>query len=354
VAPTVPDVAQHGTGEKAIVTSSSSTRALIERLIRESGATDAEAAIRYHARALIDLYRSQFGELTLPLDMEVLASLRGITKSDLSPMHSDDAELVPDGRGAVEYRVNPDRPETRQRFSVAHEIAHTFFPDYQTKSWCRTDARYRRRDNPDEFVELLCDIGASELMMPLAEFTADVLAVDTVDKLLALAKTYHASPEAVLRRFAEVHPRQVAAVFLSWKLKPTQQATFGNLQQMNLFTLDPKQEAHRAKKLRIDYSIPSTSFRQARYFLPADKSVESIGPLYAASTSRVGASGECDLDLGQASGRYRVLAIPIWTEASDLGPNSENAVAAVIEPLQVARTVRKNWSQDNEPTLLDC
>lgn len=336
------------------MTTGNSTRVLIERLVRESGAADAEAAIRSHARALIELYRSQFGELTFPLDMEVLASLRGITKSDSPPVHSDDAELVPDGQGAIEYRVNPDRPETRQRFSVAHEIAHTFFPDYQTKSWCRTDARYRRRDDPDEFVEMLCDIGASELMMPVAEFTSSVLAVDTAEQLFALTKTYHASPEAVLRRFAEIHPRAVAALFLSWKLKPTQQATVGNLDQMNLFGLDPKQEARRAKKLRIDYSIPSNGFRQAGHFLPTDKSVENTGPLYTASTSRAGASGECDLDFGQASGRYRVLAIPVWTEASDVGPNSENAVAAIIEPLEVARPPRKRRSLAAGPKLFDC
>ena len=27
-------------------------------------------------------------------------------------------------------RLNPDRPVTRQRFSIGHEITHTFFPDH--------------------------------------------------------------------------------------------------------------------------------------------------------------------------------------------------------------------------------
>jgi hypothetical protein len=49
--------------------------------------------------------------------MEALASLRGVSKSDEAPMHSRDAELVPQADGQAAMRVNPDRPETRQRFS---------------------------------------------------------------------------------------------------------------------------------------------------------------------------------------------------------------------------------------------
>lgn len=40
-----------------------------------------------------------------------------------------DARIVPlrGGRFRIEY--NPSRPSARVRFSIAHEIAHTFFPD---------------------------------------------------------------------------------------------------------------------------------------------------------------------------------------------------------------------------------
>lgn len=341
MAPTLLDPRECGSGKKVVMKSVNPSRTLLERLIEESGASDAETAIRQKARSLIDDYRKHFGEIELPLNMEVLASLRGITKSDLPPIHSEDAELVPDGQGTVEYRVNLDRPETRQRFSIAHEITHTFFPDYHTKSWCRTDARYRRRENPDDYVEMLCDIGASELLMPVERFTVDVLAVDSAESLLALVKSYHASREAVLRRFAEVHPRAVAAVFFSWKLKPTQRSTVGNLQQMNLFGLDPAEEARQAKKLRIDYAISSPSSRQSGHFFPPDKSVDNVGPLYSAASSGAGATGDCELRLGQTAGKYRVIAIPVRTETDDLGPNGENAVAAIIETLQTKGSIRK-------------
>jgi hypothetical protein len=331
------------------MTPADATRRLIDRFTGEANAASPEAAMRDYARRLVTQYAECFGGVEIPLDMDVLASLRDIRKSELPPVQSEDAELVPDGRGGVEYRVNPDRPETRRRFSVAHEICHTFFPDFETKVWCRSDAKYRLRSDPADRIEMLCDIGASELLMPLEPFRADVLAVDSAAKLVALIQKYRASPEAVLRRYAEVHPRKVAAVFLAWKLKPTEQGTVGNLKQPNLLDIDPVAEARRALKLRIEYSVGSESFRQSGLYLPSDKSVENNGPLYAAATNPVGAAGACDLKLGPASGRYHVVAIPVWTAPGEFGPDGESAVAAILEPLE-ARQARSK-SEVQQPSL---
>ena len=166
---------------------SAHTQSLIDELIRSTGAESAEQAIRMKARELLNLYFSTFGESASPIDVAVLASLRGIARSDEMPVHSEDAELVPDGSGGVRMRINPDRPETRQRFSAAHEISHTFFPDYATKKWCRTDARYRDRNNADDFVEMLCDIGAAEILFPHATFGAEAAGVQTASELVELA-----------------------------------------------------------------------------------------------------------------------------------------------------------------------
>ena len=116
----------------------------------------------------------------MPINVErELASLRGIVGSDEPPAFSKDAELVPDGQGGVTMRVNPDRPETRRPFSIGHEITHTFFAGYQLKVQCRPDSRYRDRNNPDDAVEMLCDVGASELLMPLPWFRDDAGSVRT-------------------------------------------------------------------------------------------------------------------------------------------------------------------------------
>ncbi len=79
-----------------------------------------------------------------------------------------DARIVPGPgkRFALEY--NPSRPRGRVRFSVAHELAHTLFPD------ASEEIRYRDattgRGGDDWQVELLCNIAASELLMPTGAF----------------------------------------------------------------------------------------------------------------------------------------------------------------------------------------
>jgi hypothetical protein len=248
-------------------------------------------------------------------------------------------------------RVNPDRPETRQRFSIAHEISHTFFPDYATKPWCRTDARYRDRTNPDDYLEMLCDIAAAELLMPLPWFAVDAAAVKSADGLASLATTYCASREAAIRRYAELCPDAVAAVFFIWKLKPTQKGTLGREDQTNLFGIDPADELREALRLRIEYAIPSPAFLTAGYYLPRDKSVECDGPIYEAASSGRPCDGECFLDLGQSSGTYRIWAVPLSTPNDELGSRGENSVVALLKPVKVQKPKKKH--SPTAPRLFD-
>jgi Zn-dependent peptidase ImmA (M78 family) len=318
-----------------------STEAIIDQLVRTTGAADAVEAVRIRARELVDLAVASFDEATKPPEIDVLASLRGIVRSDERPTHSPDAELVPDGSGGVAMRVNPDRPETRQRFSVAHEVSHTFFPNYTTKVWCRTDARFRDRDKLDDYLEMLCDIGAAELLFPYRWFPMQAATVDSAAGLLALAVEYRASREATLRRFAELSSKPVAAVFFTWKLKPTQKGTIGRTEQTNLFGITPEEEIREALRLRIDYAIVSPAFGATGHFLPRDKSVENDGPIYEAAASGRPCDGECHLDLGQAAGRYRVHAVPLWTPTDELGANGEHAIAAIIRPVNDRKPKKK-------------
>jgi hypothetical protein len=318
-----------------------STESIIKELVRSTGAIDAPTAIRLKARELLELHVTSFGPPSLPINLDVLASLRGIIKSDELPVHSPDAELVPDGTGRVAMRVHPDRPETRQRFSVAHEISHTFFPDYTTKAWCRTDSRFRDRTDPDEYLEMLCDIAAAELLFPQPWFSQDATSITDAAGLVRLATTYHASREATMRRFAETSAESIAAVFLTWKLKPTQKATIGQKDQANLFGVSPQQQVRDALRLRIDYAAMSETFKTGGHFLPKDKSVENEGPIYLAASTGNPSEDECYLDLGPAAGRYRVWAIPLWTAEDQLGSNRENTVAAILKPTNVRKTGRQ-------------
>ena len=324
---------------------------MIDELVRSTGASDAFEAIRLKARQLTSLFVSTFGDPETPIDVEALASLRGIQRSDESPVLSEDAELVPDGMGGVKMRVNPDRPETRQRFSVAHEISHTFFPEYSSKTWCRTDARYRDRQNPEELLEILCDVGAAELLFPLPWFGSDAANVKSADDLMQLASKYRASRDATVRRLAEVSAEPIAAVFFSWKLKPTQKPTIGNKSQSSLFGESADERIRDALKLRIEYAITSSAFRTAGHFLPNDKSVPNDGPVYQAASTGVPSDDEYHFDFGQASGKYLVWAIPLWTADDQLGSKGENAVAAILRPMSVQKP--KTAKRPAGPSLFD-
>lgn len=329
-----------------------SARALINELIHSTGCHDASEAIRIKARELIVLHVASFGEPDLPISVDVLASLRGIGRSEEPPVHSPDAELIPNGSGGVIMRVNPDRPETRQRFSVAHEISHTFFPDYTTKAWCRTDARYRDRSNADDLIEMLCDIGAAELLFPQPWFRRHAATANDAAGLMNLASIYHASREAAIRRYAETSSESVAAVFLVWKLKPTQKRSLKDANNPNLFGINSEGALSHALKLRIEYSVASDTFKAEGLYLPKDKSVENEGPIYEAASTGMPTDGECQLDLGQASGIFRVSAVPLSTTAGQVGIATGNTVAAILRPLSIRRQAKKRGI-GNGPMLFE-
>ncbi len=143
----------------------------------------------------------------------------------------------------------------------------------------------------------------------------------------------------------------MAAVFFAWKLKPTQRRTVGNKNQFNLLGIGPEQQIQEAIRLRIEYAIPSQAFISAGHFLPKDKSVDNDGPIYQAGATGEPVEGDCYLDLGKASGTYRVWALPLWTADEQIGANGENSVVAVIRPLNVKKPKIKKF-QDG-PGLFD-
>ena len=304
----------------------------VAALLRETGEADPVAAVRSRSRTLIELYLEHFGEGRPPFDLEVLASLRGIALSSERPGHSPDAELVPIAGGGVEMRVNPDQPATRRRFSVGHEISHTFLPGYDQKVQCR---KPKGRDwaDPEDLIEALCDAGASELLFPLPWFADDAAGLSsTAQGILSLARQYQASPEATIRRLVGLSQTPCAAAFFAWKLKPVQERKFsGTRGQLCMFDIDPAADARGLRGLRVDYCVCSEAFRARGWFVPEDKSVPDSGVIYEAASGNRCLEGEQDLDLGGVRGRFWVRVVPLFTAAEDLGPGGERAVVALVE-----------------------
>jgi len=151
--------------------------------------------------------------------------------------------------GKPQIQFNPNRPKSRLRYSICHELTHTFFPDW------KEEVRYRAAQ--DELsgdawqLEMLCNIGASELLMPIGSFPELQEQRVSIDRLLELRSLYEVSVEALLLRFI--------------KLTQTQFAIFS-----------ASRVTAESQRYKIDYGLSSPTFDyQIQYgmLLPADSVV---------------------------------------------------------------------------------
>ncbi len=109
-----------------------------------------------------------------------------------------DARTVPLKADRVQIEFNPNRPRGRVRYSIAHELAHTFFPDRAERVRNRLSSAEMAGD--DWQLEMLCNIGAAEILMPVGSLP--MLQYDTlgIDQIMALRRQYDVSAEAILLR----------------------------------------------------------------------------------------------------------------------------------------------------------
>ncbi len=109
-----------------------------------------------------------------------------------------DARTVPVEGDRVQIEFNPNRPGGRIRFSIAHEIAHTLFGDCRERVRNRAAREHMQED--DWQLELLCNVAAAELLMPIGSFTDLKDKALSIDALMALRQQYDVSTEALLLR----------------------------------------------------------------------------------------------------------------------------------------------------------
>jgi Zn-dependent peptidase ImmA (M78 family) len=166
------------------------------------------------------------GAVGAPTDPFQLASLMGI---GLRP-HFDvaDARLVAEpgepsvadaplarfvrsgARLFIEY--NPTRPRGRLRYSVAHELAHAFFPDAGDEIRHRTYTGAVEELAADDSweLELVCNVAAAEILMPTAAIEGLLNSDTDIDYLMAKRAQFHVSTEALLRRLVHATSRPMA------------------------------------------------------------------------------------------------------------------------------------------------
>lgn len=302
-------------------------------IMDETGTEDPFEAVRIKARNVVSQYHQLLAE-SPPFNMRAVASTFGLHWSDDDPRYSADSEISPESDGRVVLRVNKSRPETRQRFSIGHEIGHTLFPEYELAVQCRK-ATDRTWADPNDLIETLCDTAASELLFPTPWFSDRILEIPFCAAAIAtLADDYKASREATARRFVELHKEPLAAVFFSWKLKPLEiRSVKARSQTGSLF---PGMELPGPTPLlRVDYRIINEEFAtRCTDYIPDDKSIPSEGPIFDASITQTPQDGTQTLNFGRMARSFRISALPIFTSEQNIGPGGGCAVVAILRPTQ--------------------
>lgn len=133
-----------------------------------------------------------------------------------------DARVQASGSGKVEIEYNPNLPRNRIRFSIAHEIAHTLFPDHVKTIRNRGGERLR----PDDWqLELLCNVSAAEILMPAGPSLELAQAPTTIEEILRGRKKFDVSIEALLIRIAKLTDKPIT-VFVASREEDDRNAPF--------------------------------------------------------------------------------------------------------------------------------
>ena len=102
---------------------------------------------------------------------------------------------------------------------MAHELAHTLFPDVAEQVRYRSSPEGRHGDAWQ--LEMLCNIAASDLLMPAGTFPALTSEALDIEHLMALQRRYDVSTEALFLRVAKLS-EQPATMFAASRRDPDQ------------------------------------------------------------------------------------------------------------------------------------
>jgi Zn-dependent peptidase ImmA (M78 family)/O-acetyl-ADP-ribose deacetylase (regulator of RNase III) len=201
------------------------------RLLSKDG--DPEEVIVQRARSLT-LEMLESGWPGPPFDPLWVAERMGV---DVVPVaDAPDARTIPSEAGKFHVRIeyNPDRPQARRRFSLAHELAHLLFQDVAETT--RNRAKVDRALTDDWQLELLCNLGASEIVMPVGSLQEELESEPSIHSVVALQQKLDVSFEALLLRLVRLTDSPVVA-FAASRANPKDPLPF-----------------------RLDYSVPSRTW----------------------------------------------------------------------------------------------
>ena len=160
----------------------------------------------------------------LPKEFAPFRDIEKIIKADLG---ETSAVLLRFHDGCV-IKVNQNHSLARQNFSCAHEIGHILFSELKLERYIQ-NIEYRtfnpqgERKTRSASVERLCDVAATELLMPEPVFRKYLSGFGvSVNSIERLADIFRVSIRSAARRIAEVSAE--ACVALLWRPQPRAKA----------------------------------------------------------------------------------------------------------------------------------
>ena len=253
-------------------------------LIHNHGAQiDPRAEIIARARKLNARLRT-WGNVSDPRErLRILASFAGIivkpmVKAGGIPLQRREALIYRDHEGQRFAYYDPSFPDGRVNFSIAHEIVHTFFPN------SRTGARFRNLYSEDSKeaneLERLCDLGASELLMPQAEFLDATQSEMGLHLAPGLSTKFGSSFEATVFRLATAYDGIAVAGLLQYRLRRDEERSLAKPNQQFLFEGDPRRLSQVPVPRYRRQAFHSSATTGQEFTIPWNKSFASDSCVY--------------------------------------------------------------------------
>lgn len=245
-------------------------------VLKFAGSRDPVEAVLQAAREAV-LEGIDKGWTGPPFDPMKLAELRGIILSPCGDIR--DARILPLRQSRFQIEYNPNRPSGRIRYSIAHEIAHTFFPD------CGERIRNRGKslETDEAQLEALCNIAAAEILMPIGSLSGEEIGSLKIEKVSDLRKRFDVSTEAVLIRLAHL-----------------------SQEPCSMFVASRWTTSRHQNNYRLDYSIPTRSWAH-----PLSRGTKFPEQSPVAECTAIGFTSSGQVELPDVQGKFHVECMGI-------------------------------------------
>lgn len=274
---------------------------LVLRLAKQRQDRDPEKAIAAYAKKLL----RDASQSALPIEVEAIASLKGVRRRVGEHDFAGRIYVEPDGQLVMD--LNATHNENRQRFTCAHELMHTGFPDFEEEERYRLDTTVGTNPiNREE--EYLCDLGAAELLMP-AELVADDYRLGAgIGAIKALSRIAQVSFEAAGNRLATLSDEPAIFLVFEYCHKPADQRAL-----------------RRGEKVKKQVRLRYARCAHLGLYLPRFKSAPTDSVIARAYRSGMLERGIGELPGAEGAGTFLI-------EAKRFGSNDRQRVLAVARP----------------------